>query len=203
VFMKKVLAGLTSLSGHLSYEVIKKQVSKEFDKNIRPATPSPKTIGSIFRDTRFSGNVGSFAFAVSTSDLPRTIKQILAEIAVNAFVGACAVRFVKGTKATLGFTQFEHTCVLEMDGLDTKSNYDVFANVINRLSANGIRCTIHWGKLNDPLNAEFITNMYGPDKVRSWKKSRETLLSPETRKVFTNELMKKCGLDTDSKQLIA
>jgi len=197
LLMKKILTGLSGL-GNPGYKVIKKQISKEFDKNIRPATPVPKTIGSIFRDTRFTGNIASFALAVATGDLPQTIKQVLAEIAVNAFAGACAVRFVKGTKATLGFTRFEHTCVLEMDGLDTKGNHDIFANVIDRLITNGIPCTIHWGKLNDPLSADLITTMYGADKVRSWKQSRETLLLPETRTVFTNEFMKKCGLDTQA-----
>jgi hypothetical protein len=194
MMMKKVLSALGGKK--LSYNFLKKRITQEFENNIRPATPSPKTLGSIFRDTRFTGNIASFAFAVSTADLPETIKQILAEIAVNAFAGAVAVRFVKGTEATLGFTRFEHTCVVEMDGLDIKRNHEIFANVINRLIANNIPCTIHWGKLNDPLSADRLTTMYGADKVESWKTSRETLLLPETRAVFTNDFMKKCGLHT-------
>ncbi len=197
IWMMKNL--LTVLSGgKLGYNVIKKKITQEFEKNVRPATPVPKTIGSIFRDTRFTGNIASFAFAVATGTLPQTVEQILAEIAVNAFAGAVAVRFVKGTKATLGFTRFEHTCVIEMDGLDTKRNHEIFANVINRMVNNGIPCTIHWGKLNDPLSKDLVTTMYGADKLRSWKQGRETLLLPETRVVFTNDFMKKCGLDMAS-----
>ncbi len=187
---------LTVLGRDLAYSTIKNKTTQEFEKNIRPATPTPKTIGSIFRDTRFTGNIASFAFAVATGDLPQTLNHILAEIATNAFAGAAAVRFVKGTKATLGFTRFEHTCVVEMDGLDIKGNHQVFANVIDRLTNNAIPYTIHWGKLNDPINANRVTAMYGADKVKSWKQARETLLLPETRAVFTNDFMKKCGLDT-------
>jgi len=64
------------------------------------------------------------------------------------------------------------------------------------MNTNGIPCAIHWGKLNDPLSPDFVTTTYGAEKVRSWKQSRETLLLPETRAVFTNDFMKKCGLDT-------
>ncbi len=196
IWMMKNL--LTVLGGDLSYNIIKKKTTQEFEKNIRPATPTPKTIGSIFRETRFTGNIASFALAVATAYLPRAIEQILAEIAVNAFAGAVAVRFVKGTKATLGFTRFEHTCVVEMDGVDIAGNHKVFANVIDRLINNGIPCTIHWGKLNDPLTSDRVTTMYGADKVQAWKQARETLLKPETRAVFTNPFMIRCGLDTPS-----
>ena len=180
----------------LTHKIIKNRVTKEFQKNVRPATPEPKTIGSIFRDTRFTGNIGSFAFAVATGDLPQTIDHIVEETAINAFAGAVAVRFVKGTQATLGFTRFEHTCVVEMDGVDIKPNHHVFENVITRLINSNIPCTIHWGKLNSVLDANRVTDMYGDAAVQSWKRSREKLLSPETRAVFTNEFMRKCGLDT-------
>src|SRR4029079_4512004 len=115
--------------------------------------------------------------------------------AVNAFAGAVAVRFVKGTKATLGFTHFEHTCVFEMDGLDSKGNHNVFNNVIVRMETNNIPYSIHWGKLNEPLNKDRIAAIYG-DKLRTWKQSRAQLLSEETRNVFVNPFMQKCGLDT-------
>ncbi len=201
IWMMKGL--LSALGGDLSYNTIKKKTSQEFEKNIRPATLMPKTIGSIFRDTRFTGNIASFALAVATSSLPVAVEQILAEIGVNAFAGAVAVRFVKGTKATLGFTRFEHTCVIEMDGLDIKGNHQVFAKVIARLENKGIPCTIHWGKLNEPLNANRVTNMYSSNKVQSWKRSREILLKPETRAVFTNDFMIRCGLNTLASDAVA
>jgi hypothetical protein len=196
-----MMKGLTSMGQVFSYNTVRNSVTREFEKNIRPATPAPKSIGAIFRDTRFTGNIASFALAVPTGNLPGAIDQILAEISANAFAGAVAVRFVKGTRATLGFTCFEHTCVIEMDGLDTKGNHKVFANIIDRLENRNIPCTIHWGKLNDPLNAARVAKMYG-DKLESWKRSRETLLKPETRTVFSNEFMTRCGLDIPAKTIV-
>ena len=188
--------------GKLSDKIIKDIVSTEFKNNIRKVTLEPKTIGSIFRDTRFAGNIASFAFAVATSDLPQTIEHIMQVTATDAFAGAAAVRFVKGTQATLGFTHFPRTAVVEMDGLDIKRNHGVFDKVIERLIVDNIPFTIHWGKLNSPLNSNLVTNMYGDASIKSWKKSREKLLSTETRAVFTNEFMQKCGLDTPSEILV-
>jgi hypothetical protein len=187
---------LSALGDDLSYNHIKKATTKEFEKNVRPATPEPRTIGSIFRDTRFTGNIASFALAIATNSLPAAIDQILVEIGEHAFAGAVAVRFVKGTNATLGFTRFPATCVIEMDGLDSPANRKVFAAVISRLETVGIPHTIHWGKLNDPLTAERIKKMYGTTKLQSWKSAREKLLSPQVRKVFTNDFMIKCDLHT-------
>lgn len=186
---------LTALGNDLSYKHVKNTTTREFEKNIRPATPDARSIGAIFRDTRFTGNIASFALAIETARLPQTIEQVLEEIKVNAFAGAVAVRFVKGTEATLGFTRFADTCVVEMDGLDSKPNHRIFANVVKRLEDRHIPCTIHWGKLNDLLDTDHVNRMYG-DRVRSWKESRERLLSPEARAVFTNDFMIRCGLDT-------
>ena len=194
IWMMKGL--LSALGSGRSYNHIKKLTTKEFEKNIRPATPVAKSIGSIFRDTRFTGNIASFAFAVSTSDLPQTLEEIRKEIAENAFAGAVAVRFVKGTKATLGFTKFENTSVVEMDGLDSKDNHAVFKNVIERLEAQNIPYSIHWGKLNSLLDKERVLAIYGEDKIRTWKQSRAHLLTKEVRDVFKNAFMEKCGLDT-------
>jgi hypothetical protein len=190
-----IMKGLLTLLGPgASYNTVRRFVTQQFEKNVRPATPQPKSIGAIFRDTRFTGNIASFAFSVSTSTLPEVIEEIRKEIAVNAFAGAVAVRFVKGTSATIGFTKFENTSVIEMDGLDSRDNQKVFANVIKRMEAQRIPFAIHWGKLNAPLNKGRTAAIYGKAKIRTWKQSREQLLSPEARAVFSNAFMEKCGL---------
>jgi len=192
IWMMKGL--LTLLGSNKSYNIIKKLTSSEFEKNIRPATPEAKSIGTIFRDTRFTGNIASFAFAISTSDLPLTLEEIRKEVAENAFAGAVAVRFVKGTRATLGFTKFANTSVVEMDGLDSKGNHAVFKNIIQRLEAQNIPYSIHWGKLNAPLNKSRTKAIYGADKIKEWKQSRAQLLTPAAQAVFSNPFMEKCGL---------
>jgi hypothetical protein len=187
---------LSFLGPGASYNQVKKFVTQEFEKNIRPATPVAKSIGAIFRDTRFTGNIASFAFAVSTSDLPKVIEEIRKEIADNAFAGAVAVRFVKGTKATLGFTKFENTSVVEMDGLDSKDNHNVFKNVIKRMETAGIPFSIHWGKLNAPLNKGRTLAIYGKNKLKTWKDNRDRLLTAQARAVFVNAFMERCGLNS-------
>ena len=193
VWMMKSL--LTLLGPGASYNQVKKLTTQEFEKNIRPATPQPKSIGAIFRDTRFTGNIASFAFAVSAADLPITLEEIRKEIGENAFAGAVAVRFVKGTRATLGFTKFENTCVVEMDGLDSKANHTVFTNVIKRMETQSIPYSIHWGKLNAPLNKGRTLAIYGKEKLKTWKQSRLQLLPFTTLPVFINAFMEKCGLE--------
>lgn len=195
---------LSVLGGQFGYNQIRNAVTREFEKNIRMPTDEATTIGTIFRDTRFVGNIASFAFAVPTNHLPATIENVLAVIGGKAFAGAVAVRFVKGTKATLGFTKFDATSVVEMDGLDIAGNHEVFAMVIDKLERSGIPVTIHWGKLNGPLNADRIMRMYGPAQVNKWKGIRERLLdTPKARSVFTNEFVRQCGLDTPSTMMLA
>ena len=105
------------------------------------------------------------------------------------------MRFVKGTKALLGFTKFEPTCVLEIDGINTKKMREYANAVWNNLEQAGIPFTMHWGKLNSFLTKARVKQMYG-ENVNKWIESRETLLSPDVGKVFTNDFLKSVGLAT-------
>ena len=105
------------------------------------------------------------------------------------------MRFVKGTKALLGFTKFKPTCVLEIDGLNTSKTREYVNKTWNKIEQAGIPFTMHWGKFNSHLNPARVKNMY-EGKVQKWIESREALLSPEVRKVFTNDFLKKVGLAT-------
>ena len=110
------------------------------------------------------------------------------------FAGVIAMRFVKGTKATLGPSMFENTCVLEMDGADAKINHDFVEELAKQLENKNIKFGIHWGKINTMLNKDRVKWMYG-EKVDTWRKHRKQLLSDEVRDVFNNEFLKQCGLD--------
>ena len=176
--------------------VIGPLVNGFFKSVLRAATPDPKTIGEIFRVTRFRGQIASAAFAINVTDIPAVLDVVLAVNADNPFAGGIALRFVKGTPATMGFTKFANTAVVEMDGVDASVTRSFFQTVWTQLEAAGLHYTLHWGKLNFILNEQRVLNMYGADKVNSWKKCREALLDEATRKVFTNTFMTQCGLDT-------
>jgi hypothetical protein len=108
-----------------------------------------------------------------------------------------AMRFVKGTKATLGFTRFENTCVLELDGADSSLNYKFVEAFTIHIENKNIEYAIHWGKINNVLNEKRIRYMYGDSRVDQWLQHRNQLLSAETRKVFNNEFLERCGLDKE------
>ena len=85
-------------------------------------------------------------------------------------------RFVKGTQATLGFTRFPKTAVLEIDSLNMDSTRAYLHKVWNALDAAGIPFTLHWGKFNMHLNAQQVRNRYGAavdDWIASKKNDRQ------------------------------
>lgn len=170
-------------------------VNTLFKTALRAAQPAPKTIGETFRYTRFRGQLASAALAVETKNVFKAVEVVLAVNREHPFAGGIALRFVKGTQATLGFTRFEHSCVLEMDGVDAPTTRAFFEKVWLRLEAQSIPYTLHWGKLNFVLNAERVRRMYGEDRVEGWLACRNALLDADARKVFTNGFMRKCGLD--------
>ena len=106
------------------------------------------------------------------------------------------MRFVKGTKALLGFTKFEQTCVLEVDALNSPKAREFAQRLWTRLEDADIPFTMHWGKFNSFLNKTRVREMYG-DNVDKWIASREALMeSPKVRQVFTNAFLKSVGLAT-------
>lgn len=106
------------------------------------------------------------------------------------------LRFVKGTKALLGFTKYDQTCVMEVDSLNTPKARDYAKRVWTRLEEADIPFTMHWGKFNSFLNKTRLRHMYG-DNMDKWIASREALLeTPKVRQVFTNAFLKSVGLAT-------
>ena len=179
----------------VSSKLIKPLVNTLFKSGLRAAQPTPKTMGETFKNTRFRGQIASAAFAIDCADIFRVVDIISAINKKSPLAGGVAFRFVKGTKATLGFTKFPKTCVIEMDGIDAEVTRKFFEKVWLTLEEVGIPYTLHWGKMNFILNRERVINMYGEEKVKSWVKCRHDLLSEPVRKVFTNDFMITCGLD--------
>ncbi|HSI69379.1 MAG TPA: hypothetical protein VK941_04040, partial [Gillisia sp.] len=113
----------------------------------------------------------------------------------HPFPGGLALRYVKGTKAMLGFTKFPITCVLEMDGVDGDSARNFFTAVWAKLEELNIPYTLHWGKINFILNKKRVVNMYGKEAVDTWITSRNMLLSAPALEIFDSEFITNCGLN--------
>lgn len=106
-------------------------------------------------------------------------------------------RFVKGTKALLGFTRFDPTAVFEIDGLNLPSVQGYLKKVWEKLDAAGIPFTLHWGKFNTHLTPAGVRDRYGDAAVDQWIGAREALLeNAEVRNVFANDFITNLGLAT-------
>jgi hypothetical protein len=153
------------------------------------------TLGEIFNNTTLYGKLLSAAVGVSIKDVNKVIKLLL-ELNETAgpFTGLFAFRFVKKTKATLGFTRYDHTCVFELDGVYSASTTNFFRQVWKKLDEENIPYTTHWGKVNE-LNCDQINKMYGTASVDAWIEARNKILEPECLEVFTNAIMRQWGLD--------
>ena len=153
------------------------------------------TLAEIFNNTTLHGKLLSSAIGLPLDQVNR-VTDILFEINKNSdapFAGLFAYRFIKKTKALLGFTRFDYTCILELDGAFSEATQDFYRAVWQRLDDENIPYTVHWGKVNE-LNSDRINKMYGKDAVK-WMAARNKLLDADSIKVFTNPLLQQWGLD--------
>lgn len=108
-----------------------------------------------------------------------------------------SVRYVKGTRATLGFTKFPTTCILELDAVNASETQNYIKAVWKGLEDAGIPFTLHWGKFNTYLTGPRVLKMYGQPAVNEWKASRAALMeSADVSRVFDNTFLKSAGLAT-------
>ena len=152
------------------------------------------TLGEIFDNTTLFGKLMSAAIGIPIA-LVGKVTEILLELNKTAgpFVGLFAYRFIKKTNATLAFTRFDFTCILELDAASSEKTKAFYTAVWDRLDQENIPFTFHWGKLNE-LTPARIKKMYGTD-ADAWIKARNTLLNKDAMKVFTYPLLQQWGLD--------
>lgn len=151
------------------------------------------THGEIFTSTLARGKVLSAAIGVAAENTNRVMEIAMQLNKVHSFAGIFACRFVKGTKATLGFTRFPFTCVAEFDSFEAPGTHRFYAAMWKALDDAGIPYTFHWGKVNN-LDAARVQRIYG-GAVAEWIAARNHLVPREMLPVFTNEFMIGTGLD--------
>jgi hypothetical protein len=167
------------------------QVSNEFSPYFKKAI-----IRDLFRGEKTLGRTLACGMGMP---LARAVEAM--EIAFKTYKDSNIVlplvlsfRFVKGTRALLGFTRFDTTAVMEMDAVNTPRTRTFFDKVWNDLDAAGIPFTLHWGKYNTFLTPGRVRDRYGAS-VDQWLASRETLLeSAAVRQVFDNQFTAALGL---------
>jgi hypothetical protein len=184
---------LDALGPGLSSLLVPGLVNKLFPLAFTANVSMTGTLGETFSNTKFRGKAASAAIGVHTADASTVLEEIVAINKDFPFAGALALRYVKGTDALLGFTHFDKTCIMELDGVDSKLSRTFIEKVWVRLEELSIPFTMHWGKFNFNLNPDLLQKMYGENLVK-WKACRRSLLSNDAQKVFTNDFMVQCGL---------
>lgn len=193
--IQAVLDAVETSVGFLNRALIPKLVNALFAVAYDRPEEATGTIGETFNSTKFRGKLFSAAFGIAMKDVKRVTDLILRVNRKTKLAGVMAYRFVKGTKATLGFTRWEQSCVLELDGADASVNYQFMKEMAKAMEADSITFTLHWGKINRLLDRRLLTYMYGDDNIENWKRQRSRIMSPSIQKIFNNEFMEACGLD--------
>jgi hypothetical protein len=171
-------------------------VNKLIGKMYKPYSNVLGTHGEIFTNFTTHGKLYSTAVGIPLSAV-NTVRKLLLDLnnTDGPFVGIFAFRFVKATNATLGFTHFDPSCVIEMDGVFSNQTLGFYEAFWNTLEQQQIPHSFHWGKmlkLDNPL----IKKIYGDDKVDAWLAARNKILhDTNTKKVFTNDIMREWGID--------
>jgi|SRR5688572_11213817 len=136
--MQSVLDTLDKIPGGINNALIPKLVNTLFKLAYDRPEEATGTIGETFNATKFRGKLFSAAFGIARESVKDVILHCLEINKSIKLAGVMAFRFVKGTTATLGFTRWENSCVLELDGADAMVNYEFMKALSDRLIAHNI-----------------------------------------------------------------
>jgi len=150
------------------------------------------TPGEVFFSNTDFQKAMSAEIGIALEDTPRVLDLMLAAPEAKDYPGLFAFRFVKGSKALLAFTKFDTTCTIELPAAFSDRTMSFYNAVWQGLENAGVPYTLHWGQINN-FTPERVRKMYGP-AVDKWIASRNTLLDPQTRAVFTSPFLQQCGL---------
>jgi hypothetical protein len=153
------------------------------------------TPGQMFKDSSTRGKSSSAAMGLPLNRAREAFELAVSIVASEKAPAIVAMRFVKSTRAILGFTRFSPvTAILEVDGAFSSGTTMAQQAVWAELAARNIPFTFHWGKVNN-LDALSVRRCYGEERVRRWIDSRHKLLdTPELRRVFSNMFTDRLGL---------
>jgi hypothetical protein len=113
-----------------------------------------------------------------------------------------AIRFVKKSRATLAFTKYEITAVIEFPCPYTKILFPHTVRVQKKLfkafeeNRDSFPVTYHWGQGLPETDPSWVIKSFG-EALDEWKEQREILLDATGRETFSNDLLVQLGLHDD------
>jgi FAD/FMN-containing dehydrogenase len=157
------------------------------------STPLEGTTNDIFPTTTTRGKASGTAIAVP---LDRALDAMELILSINRdhgpFPCLVALRFVPRTAALLGFTRFERTCIVDVDGTLSNRTRSFYSRIWQSLGASDIPYAMHLGKILG-LSAAEVRRLYGGNLDR-WLGARRALLPPVLRRVFSNRFLEELDL---------
>jgi FAD binding domain len=145
--------------------------------------------------TAGSGKGLSVELGVKASDALAAANVIFKVCQTTPFPGLVAFRYVKQTKATLGFTKYPITCAIELPATFAKETNKFYTALYAALDTAGIAYTFHWGQCNN-LNSTNVRAKYGTAAIQKWLDARYTLLqTSDQQAMFANDFMRRLNLD--------
>jgi hypothetical protein len=154
-----------------------------------------KTPGETYNYTSSKSGVAGSATAVPAAYTSRALAIAREVFARNPGAPvAFACRYAQKSPALIGFTRFDPTCVMDVDGVDTKATRKIMEGIRERFDAEGIPYAQHWGKLLGLTRAR-VRASYG-SAVDDWNKVRRALMPDKAeRDTFSSPLLDSAGLN--------
>ncbi|NND62254.1 MAG: FAD-linked oxidase, partial [Flavobacteriaceae bacterium] len=157
-------------------------------------------LSEIFWDAGYQGKAFACSFGVDHKDSGKAL-EVLTKLTKDEgpIPGIFAMRFVKKSDATLAFTRFPVTCMIEIDGIQWKESDGIMSlenyskRMIEVLQANNIPFTIHWGKNAKWDFPNLVQHMFGGD-MQKWMDIRSAFLSKRMAKLFSNPFLDQTSL---------
>lgn len=189
-----VVGKLGDVAGLIVAPLVNALVTSQYSQ-FGPGTPKPAQVGTpgeIFFSTVTLQKEMSAEIGVALGDTLRVLDLMLGLPEVKDYPGLLAFRWVKGSKALLAFTRFDTTCTIEFPAAYADNTMAYYNAVWRGLEAAGIPYTLHWGQINNFTPAR-VQAMYGA-AANHWVVSRNAVLDPPARAVFTSPFLQSCGL---------
>lgn len=140
------------------------------------------------------------AIAVGIEDAAKMIDVIIQVVKKVKLPSICQSRVVKSSRATLGFTYLGSRSVVFEFALVNDKGFEKFENeLITAMRSADIKYTFHWSK-NSGIDRDKLFEMYGVDRVETWKRSRESLFNGNKKlmAVFNNKHLERADLAVDA-----
>lgn len=160
-----------------------------FDMSATTGTP-----GQIYGYKAPQLHVASGSVAVALPDARRaleTLIQLYKDVGPVPLVLGC--RYVRKSPALLAFNRFDTSLVVSLDGVDSQRSRAYFQAAAERLEAQAIPFTQHWGKVN-AYTPDRVRRAYGANVDRWIAARRRVLPDVQDRILFDNDYLRGLGL---------